>query len=149
MLRKFSILIALVTCFINVLLAGLHRGYYLGSSETIGFRIIGDAYELLAGCYTYICVFLFVFFVGKLVKKKVISQIICLTSLILIIFPYWTLYLQKSFFFSDPDTITSVLREAILLDLISFSLVLILLVIQIITAFQNYFEWKHRNTRIE
>ncbi len=150
MLRKFSIVNVIAICSINVFLIGINLGFGYKATETIEFSVSSESgYEFLTRCYIGICFWLIVFIIGKLIKNEVTSQTICISSLILTIFLYRSVYLQKSLYFINPYPITKVFRESMPLDLISFSLVMILLIYQIITVFQHYFDWKRNNARVK
>lgn len=139
MLEKTTKIVVFVACLINVFLLGLHLGFDLGLDENSSFTISGiTGYQLLARCYIYICVLLLIFIVGKLIKKHTFSRFICLISLILIIFPYQTLYLQKRIYFNNPETVTNILLVAIPFDLIGFLLFLSLLIFQIIITLNQF-----------
>lgn len=136
---KIPVVIALIICFINIFLHGLHGGFELALKQNSGiFSTSGSGYQLLANCYFFISGLLLIFTVGKLVKKEIVSQIVCLLALILVIFQFRLVYLQKSLFFENTDAVTKLMRETILFDWISLALVLVLLIIQIVTFFQQY-----------
>ena len=138
MLRKITLFIALTACWITVWLAGIHKGYELGGS----LRVFHSVYDFFVQCYSQITFFLFIYIFGKLVEEKnfITSQLICFTTLILTAFPYRWLYLEKSYKFSDVETTTNVLIETLPFDWIAFSLVIILMILQIFTAIKPSYE---------
>lgn len=137
-LRRLTLITALSSLFISGLLLGLHKGFDYGFSELSNITFYSEGgYEFLARCYFSICIWLFVFIIGHVIQKKFVSEIICFSSLVFVILSYRWVYLQKNFYFENSETITNVLRVALPLDLINFSLVIILLVTQIISLYRN------------
>ncbi len=133
----------------------LHRGFDIGYQETIKIRQVisvgtGNAYGFLGDCYFYIIVLLLIFSVGKLIRLKSLSQIVCTTSLVWMTLIFQKIYVQKEVYFSQiNNTFGNLLVNAILLDFISFLLLVVLLLVQIITAFQQYYEQKTQNISVD
>lgn len=143
MLKKISGIVALFAFSLNVYLAGLYRGFYipLPRFELSESGFAGDF-------YFHISFFLLVFILGRLAKNRLLSNIICLSTLSLIIYQYKYIY-YKTLLSDEGGPFSLILRESIPLDLISFSLVLFLLIYQIITVFQNCLEWKRNNAKVK
>lgn len=139
MLRRLTLITALSSLFISGLLLGLHQGFAYGASDARGYSFSFETgYEFLVRCYFGICIWLSVFIIGNLIKKEIMSQIICFSSLVFVILPYRLIYQQKNFFYENSETITNVLRATLPLDLVNFSLVSILLIFQIIFLYRNF-----------
>jgi hypothetical protein len=139
MIRRTSKIIAIVVCIINILLAYLFRGFELGHDEGTNMYLSGgSSYGLLANYYTYISLLLLIFTVGKFIRNELLSRVLCVSLLVLAVFQYFTVYLQKSLFFGSTNSFTKLLRETIPVDLISFSLLLFLLALEIIAFFQRF-----------
>ncbi len=137
MLRKVTLSMAFIACFITFWLAGIHKGYELGGS----LRVFHSVYDFFVQCYSQIILLLLIYIFGKLIEEKnlIIYQLICFTSLILSVFPYRWIYLEKSYKFNDVET-TTVLIKALPFDWIAFSLVVILLILQIVTLSKSLYE---------
>ncbi len=149
-LKKTSKVIALILCSVNLFLAGLHRGFEIGHDESTKFFISGGSgYDLLANYYIYIFLLLVMFVIGQSMKKDVLSRVACFSTLILNIFLYRTIYLQKKIFIYNSDSFTKLLRDTIPLDLISFLVMITLLLFQIIMVFQHYSNWRSKNAEID
>ena len=132
--RKYSKIIFLLAFIINTFLLGLTRGF------DFHYHKIG-LFEAHLGeeTYIYICFFLLVFLVGISIKNKLASNIICFASLPLAIFQYKFIYLFTTGLLDEKEPIGLLFRESIPLNLISFSIITILLIYQIIIAFQDLF----------
>lgn len=144
MLEKTSKFVALFAFSINLFLAGLDRGYDYHS------RIYGLSGSGFAGSeYLYISFSLLVFIFGKLVKKRILSNIICLSALSFVIYQYKDIYLYKKLLSDAGEPLSLMFRESIPLDVLSFSLIVILLVVQAIAAFQSFLDRKHKNAGIK
>lgn len=140
-LQRLTLVTALNSLVISVLLLGLYQGFEFGFSEynSSRFTVSGEGvYEFLARCYFSICFWLFVFIIGHLIQQKLVSQIICFSSLVFVILSYRWVYLEKNLLFENSETITNVLRATLPLDLVNFSLVIILLIFQIIFLYRNF-----------
>ncbi len=129
MLRKIALFTAFIACLITVWLAGMHKGYELGGT----IRIFHSVYDFFVQCYSQIILLLLIYIFGKLIEKEslIISQLICFTSLILTVFPYRWIYLEKTYKFSDAETTTDVLIETLPFDQTAFFLVMVLMILQI------------------
>ena len=144
MLMKFSMIIALLVSVTNFLLLGFYEGYNKGYKEAVnlyskGFMSGGTIYNELGDIHFYLAFCIAIFIAGKLLKKKILSHIICFTSLFLTLFVYWH-WVVALVGNSELTFITNLKQTVSMLDWISFSLVIILLIIQIITAIQRYFD---------
>lgn len=143
MLRKYSRIIVLFTLGINVFLVGLHRGFDISLSE---FEFSGPNF---GDIYFYTSFFLILFFFGELAKNRLVSNIICFFALFSLLYYYNRIYLYNTRTFEESRPINLFLRESMPLDVISFSLIMILLIFQLITAIWYYFEWKRNNVKVE
>jgi hypothetical protein len=99
---------AFIACFITFWLAGIHKGYELGGS----LRVFHSVYDFFVQCYSQIILLLLIYIFGKLIEEKnlIIYQLICFTSLILSVFPYRWIYLEKSYKFNDVETTTVLIK---------------------------------------
>ncbi len=145
MTKKLTKIIALTIGFINILLHGYHLGFELGSSVNSGiYSTFGSGYQFLAKCYLYLFIFSLIFVVSNIIKKKLIFHIVSLSLLALMIFQYQKIYLQKSLFIENTNIFTKLIRETIIIDYTSLSLVLILIVLQFIIIYYDYFQPNQR-----
>lgn len=140
MLRNFTILFALIAEVVNAFLAGLSRGHEV---HIIKYGLYSYGFESLTFCYLYICFFLFIFILGKLLERELLSNIICLGALLLLFYSYKYIYLQMKIFSVPEEPWILLYRDSIFFVLISFLLVLILLVYQIISI-SKYFVKKNK-----
>ncbi len=134
MLEKYSKIILILAIAINVYLVGLTRGFefqYLkyGFSDP---RISGAE-------YFYICFFLLIFLIGREVKKRFVSNIICLSALAIAAYKYKFIYLFTVGLLDEGEPISLMFRESIPLNLISFSVIILLLIYQIIVIIQDFY----------
>lgn len=150
MFRKICNIITVILCVINGFLAGSNRGYALHQTESLNFDIYGmSGYEFLSNNYIYISLFLLVFLVGGLVRNKILSNAVCISTLLLMFPPYWNIYLQKNLFLKNGLPVSKLLLDSIPIDLISFSLISFLLIYQVIMIFQHCANWKHSYAEIK
>lgn len=144
MLIKSLSIVAFFAFCINVFLAGLDRGYDYHS------RMYGLSGSGFAGdFYFYNGFFLLVYILSKTAKKRLLSNIICLAALSFTIYQYKNIYFYKKLLSDAGEPLSLMFRESIPLDVLSFTLVIVLLIAQLITVFQYYFEWKRNNTEIK
>lgn len=153
MLKKISVIFDLIILMVNLSLQGKHSGFERGFDEArktlteINFSA-GTPYFFLEQQYFYIVLLSLAFLVGKSIKKEILSQIICIASLIWTIYIYWHIYLQKSIVLNHEGTFYDLTRNVVYFDWFCFSLVIILFIIQIVNAFQHYFDWKSNSAKI-
>jgi len=152
--KQFIKYAELIGCFANILLFGMHEGFELGYQELRETCAVihlsgGTAYEFLAKQYLYITFLFLIFLVAKLVKPRALSHFISIFALIWISYFYWQTYLQKRIYFGNSENFSRLIRESIPIDLLSFSLVLILSIIQVSSVIQCYFEWKRNKLKVE
>jgi len=134
MLRKYSKIILLLAFVINIFLIGLTRGFDFHFHKHGLFEA-----DLVDVDYFYICFFLFVFWIGTLVKNRLASNIICFAALSLAFYRYKFIYLFITGLLDEQGAISLLFRESIPLNMISFSIITILLIYQIVVAFQDLF----------
>ena len=144
MLRRISIIVGLIALVMSVFLFGVHYGFdQRGLVEAIGKVSFGAGgprtYEELSRRYLLISCFLSFYLIGKIIKSKLISQIICISFLSFAIYQFWQIYdfymmLINQFHDYDKTAHFSLLRDSNFLVWLCFVMVLSLLVIQIITA---------------
>lgn len=153
MYKKVSIIFALTVLVIDLFLSGQYlgfdKGYYeaIKTNSEISFSGGGITnYTILFEHYAPIVWLLIVYLIGKSIKKELLSQIICFSTLGWIIYLYWQIYFIKTNLFTPSISFNDLIRDTIPLDWISFSLVLVLLIYQIIVAFQYYFGKNHKIT---
>lgn len=146
MFDRISKFVASATFIINILLCGLYIGYSIRFKEDGFFISGGNGYESIAQYYIYICLFLLIFFLGKTIKYKILSNIVCIVTLGLTFFFYRFIYLQKSLFYNNGLPLSKLLKISTPLDWISFSLALVLLILQIIAIYLDYFSKKRQIT---
>lgn len=141
--RKFLNFIALFVFVINMFFIGFFRG--IGVSNPFPQNWSGGTNsEELMFSYIYINILIGVFFLGKFIKEKILSNILCIFALILTFYPYSHIYLQKSHFFNAELEVSQIYNHVWMLDWASFLLVLLLLAYQFITSFQSYFSKKRK-----
>lgn len=108
-----------------------------------------NPYSDLVDTHLYINWFLLFFIVGKLIRKESISQIISLPAILLAFLGFVQLYNLKNGYVVNEDKYFDIMRLTFQTDFIHIWLALALLIYQIITAFQNYFEWKRNKSKVE
>jgi hypothetical protein len=148
MLRKISIILALVVLVVNVSMSGQHSGFERGydygvkTFSQIYLSDGGTAYEYLGECYAHITAVLVVFLAGRLIKKEIPSQIICISSALWTLYVYRLIFQQKFAVSQDLKTFYKLSNETMSYDWFSMTAVSVLLILQIITlskfAFQKY-----------
>ncbi len=144
MLNKVSKFVVFLAFSINVFLAGLSRGFAFHFHKYglygVGFGV--DSYIIISFFWLF---FLF----GTIIKKRLLSNIICFFSLSCIVYQYKCIYLYKKLLSDVEEPLSLMFRESTPLDVLGFSLVLILLAFQIATAFMDYMEWSHNSAKIK
>ena len=147
MLRKISIILALVVLVINVSMSGWHfgfdRGYDYGVKTFTKIFSSGEtAYGYLGELYANITGLLLIFLVGRLIKIEILSQIICISSAVWMLYIYWLIFQQKFAVSKDLEAFYKLLNETIPYDWFSVVAISVLLILQIIIlskfAFQKY-----------
>lgn len=99
-------------------------------------------YSNLINIHLYINWFLILFIIGKFIKKESLSQVMSLPSILLAFLGFIQLYNVKIGYQSNEDQYFDLMRLTIQTDFIHIWLTLFLLIYQVITAIQCYFEWK-------
>lgn len=164
MIKKVLMILALITLLINVQLEGKYSGYEAGiqiskkdyADEQIAqghnyvYRAHPTAYADYAEVYSIIKWLLIAFLIGFSLKKELLSQFICITSLIWTVYEYREIYIHKREIFDILDLqehrFFDIIRETIPIDWICFSIVIILMAHQIVTMF-NY--WVYKNEMVK
>jgi len=146
MLRKVSLIFALIGATLNLFIAGLYTGFEEGYKS--GSMFSGEtSYVQLSMEYLMLALCFLGFVVGKLIKKPVLSLLVGFSAEIIIFFVYRKIYLIKSYYFGDVESFSELIRRTIPHDWFCFSLVVILFIYQIALALQYYFG-KNRGRRI-
>ncbi len=112
MIRLISIVGILFNCVLLSLLSGL----------------------FLVRCYIYVGILHFVFIGAFFIKNKYISTPACLSSLMISLFVYWSIYRQKSYAYTYPDSVTSILNMSVPIDIIVVSIIFVLFFLQCLDA---------------
>ncbi len=151
MLRKISfglLLIAFIVCL------GLWYEHYQVWQENIRatelncrinkicFSADGPhTYGFLADRYFCILCFLLFFLAGKLTQPKLISLTVCISSIVLMIYQFWQIndwYLDiiKQFAYYNTEPVFDLLRNSVPFVWLCFSIIIVLLIVQIIDFFK-------------
>lgn len=147
MLRKISVILALVVLVVNVSMSGLHFGFERGYDYGVKtFAKIsfggGTAYEYLGELYANVTALSLVFLAGRLIRKEIPSQIICISSALWMLYVYRLIFQQKFAVSQDLEAFYKLLNERMLYDWFSVIAISVLLILQIIilskSAFQKY-----------
>ncbi len=144
MTKKLTTFVNVAALCLSLLLALMYVRYDLGIlNETKIVNISETVYSFLARCYFAICFWLALLIVARKFKKVVASNIICICCLIALLFSYRLVYLEKSLLFENPQTVTTTLQVSFLMDVINFSLILVLAVVQIFSLYRVFRpEWR-------
>ena len=138
MLRKLTITTAIIAICISLYLAGMHKGYVLGMNDYSSFTVSHNVYDSLNMDYHRISNCLILFGIIKIlnIKDYLIFNIICSALLLLSLLPYKSIYIEKSFRFSNPELINEVLQQSYVFDGVGFSLIVLLVILQIVGIYQ-------------
>ena len=144
MLRKISIIVALIVLIVNVRLSGdcfgFEQGYQFGVKTFTEIRGgEGTAYLFLFEQYASVVSGIFFFLIGKTIKKETLSQIICIPSLLLTLRAYYYVYIQKSVYFADVEPFSELIRKSMPFDVVCFTIVSMLLIYQLGTVLKLLF----------
>ena len=142
MFKFFLIGINVALCVISISLMSIHygfeQGYEEGSKLTNIFVSGGaTAYGWLANVYFLLTICYFFYLIGHFIKNTFWSEIFCFSSLLIMFFPFYLVYRQKSVYLQDTinlddvESFSRLLRKTIILDWFCFFLVLTLLFYQI------------------
>ncbi|HLL99522.1 MAG TPA: hypothetical protein VK400_00570 [Pyrinomonadaceae bacterium] len=139
MLGKCSLTLVLVAVMLNAAAFGMHlgfeEGYDYANGSLLGLSFIGfTRYGYVAGLYGFAALLLLAVWAGKLIKKELVSQLVCLPSLVWILFIYRQVLQQKYDFNQELASFHRFLTATISLDWLSVLIISVLLVIQIISA---------------
>lgn len=139
MLTKISITAAIIIICINIYLAGIYRGVFIDFNKygIYSFDNYGVFSSITGIEFFFIAIFLLLFLISKIVSRRLISQLICLFMLLLTTFQYRQIYDFIVLSADEGDKYISLFNEAIPLNIISFSLIIILLILQIILFAQS------------
>ena len=143
MLNRIAKILALIVLTINVCLAGVFNGFEQGYSTNSMFSG-STVYITLSMFYFLITFCVLGFVIGKLLRNVILSQIICFSSLISTLYLYQRIYLLKSYYLNDIESFSKLIRESIPLDWFWFSIIIILLIYQIVSAFQYFSNKNHK-----
>ncbi len=143
MLKKASICLSLIPFMICLWLYLGHQAFDMELEmqvRTSGLSIGNGptTYGFLTERYFCILLLLLFFLFGEMIKTKLISFSICVSTLILIIYQFWQIkdwYLMiiNMFSYYDTEPDFDLLRHSVPFIWFCFSIVLVLLFIQIIT----------------
>lgn len=151
MVKIIAIILGLYLCQQSFYYTGIYEGYGIGVARfgNICYPRIGslclydvDPYSGLANTHVYINWLLSFFIIGNLIKKEVVSQIISLPSALLTFLLFISVYFFKSRYVSDEVVYINLIRETLSTDFIHIWIALALLIYQIVTAIQYYFDRK-------
>lgn len=138
MLRKLPITLQIAILLLSMLLLILHTGFEYGIVNPV-FIISGEnVHEFITRCYISICVWILIFMMSKLIRKEIVSHIICFSSLFFIILTYKLVYAEKNLLFQNAETINDFLRLTLPLDVLNFSLVIVLLIVQVFCLYRRF-----------
>ena len=137
MLRRVSLIIAVVIVDLSSVLWALYFGFDYGVSAFSGSSISGESgFGFLARSYLSICFWTVVFILGRLLtKREIISQILGGISFVFIFLSYRFIYLEKAFLSQNDESITRLLTVAFPVDLANVSLAIVLVGLQLFILF--------------
>lgn len=131
MLHKASTVIVLIVLWLNAYLAGLVRGY--GFHQEFEFS---EPYMKGAEYFT-ICFLLLVVIAVRFIRKKLLSDILCLTALSVALFQYRFIWLYKLALSDEGPPLSLLFRESIPLEIASFLLIITLLIYQFVVLLKG------------
>ena len=140
MLNKFSKINVVIAFVINIFLAGMDRGF---SFQFYQFRLSEP--QIAGSNYFYIIFFLIIYLLGEFIKRKIISFLVGVSALALIINQYKYIYWYAIDLSDEKEPFSLLFRETNPLNWISFSLVMILLIFQIVSILHHCF---YKNQKI-
>lgn len=149
MLRKISIILALlglaINFYISALYNGVTHGIRLGEEESM-FSGYGSIWDSLSYFHFLMAFCFFVLVIAKSIKKEVLSQLIALFSLLPALYLCKEIYLLKSscLYFLDLKSFNGFFRSSFQLDWLWFSIICMLIIFQIIAALKFYSERHHK-----
>jgi hypothetical protein len=148
--------VILVTCIgLYFEYKGFDSGYEIGKQQAITenntnsdnvLKLVAHGprtYEGFANRISIIILLVTIFLIGKSFDFKVISQIICVSSLSLFLYQFWWIFAEKELrsqtaFWNSPYD--ALLKNSIPIEWACFVLGIILLLIQMITIALSYFD---------
>ncbi len=145
--RSLFQITAIGLCIVLAFLAGSFRGYTFGVTEYAGFGFGGESgYDLIAYSYNQICACVLLAVVLGLGKGMPWLRLLSFFALILALVPIRSIYLQKALYFSDDQTITALMRNAVYWDL---ACGLFYLFLVSVSAYRVVSEFKDSRVKIE
>lgn len=163
MIRVIIIITAVYLGIDNSLSIGLGGGYDIGA-DLCGNKYINHGishgttpYGNLAEIQIYInwCLLFFIagvsiktFVAGKSMIKEFLSQIISLPAIGLVFWEFIRLYNLKNSYVADEDKYFDLMRFTLQADYVYIWAAFALLIYQLITAVQLYFDWKSKRLKV-
>jgi formate-dependent nitrite reductase membrane component NrfD len=133
MLESIIKAVVFLVILINISLSHLYLGYQIGSDETVPFWVShADPAIFLARQHSSIFLLSLVLLIFEVIGKRAFWRYLSITLLVLISFLYKSVYLQKSLTLGEHSTLGNLIRDTFVIDWISFTLVLILVVLQLV-----------------
>jgi hypothetical protein len=148
--------VILVTCIgLYFEYKGFDLGYEIGKQQSITQSNTNSdnvlklaahgprTYEVFASKITIIILFVTIFLIGESFNFKIISRIICISSLSLFLYQFWWIFAEKELrsqtaFWNSPYD--ALLKNSLPIEWACFVLGIILLLIQMITIAFSYFD---------
>jgi hypothetical protein len=143
MLNKILQGLILSAILINIALAYLFRGFELGHDEAVSdTHSVGfTAYNLLINAHTYNFLLLLAFWAATYWKTSLLAYLIRFASLLLILYQYRTIYIQKSLFAGSDDSFTRLLRDTLAADHVGMLIIGVLLFLQFASGARQTSRW--------
>lgn len=142
-LNKLIVVVAILAIIVNIALYASHQGLETGMEAFSEISIGPSLYYHLGQLYLYITLILFIYLIGIAIKIELLSQLMCVSSLILIVTCYMNLYSLKSVYFGSTEPFQRLLLKVLPLDWVGFALIFILSIFQIVTILHYWF-FRHR-----
>jgi hypothetical protein len=137
-MKRASLIFATIVLMLNVLILGAFTGFDRAYRLDDIFKVSAlGIYVRVIFLHFGIAFLLLVFVVGKIIKKEILSQLVCFASLIPTLYLYWKLFQRKSLYLTDTTSYTELLRSSISLDWFGASVVLFLLAYQVTITLHN------------
>ncbi len=158
MLRKISYVLTLLAFAVCLWLWFEHTSFWQENLRvtTENCRVIGSCisekgpptYGFLSERYFYIAIFLVFFFLGNLIKERMLSTGVCAAALALTCYQFWQLYGWYALLldeFADYETkpLFTLLRSAVPYIWLCGYIVIFLILLQILIFFQSLYQHEH------
>lgn len=139
MIERLSKVIVFVACILLAFAHGLYAGFELGQKQnsTGIYSTFGSGYQLLANTYFYIFLLLILYIVGLLLRTKVLAHFICIVTLLLTVFQFRVIYLQKIQIANSGDEFSKLMRDTVTFDWLIFLSVCLLFALQLTAIVQQ------------